>query len=174
MNLTVIKSKNAPKTLVHEISSLVDSYPNAYLNPSELPVLKVAKTFVYGFITLIALISALNIVNSTYNNIMTRSKELALLKAVGIEDRKLRKVITVESLLSAVNGSIIGILMSLGLTYYQYMRTRDTFWIYEKAVYLAPIKNISIAIFVAFILIYFSSIIPYRKMMKKNIVDELK
>ena len=173
-NISLVRNEKSSDKLSYDINGLVASYDDAFLNSSSMPMLKVAKIFIYGFISLIAIISALNIINSTYNNIMTRRRELALLKAVGIEERKLKKLISIESMLSAVNASLLAIVFSIILTYYQYRKAVEEVWFYEKAVYLAPVKQLVLAILVAFILIYISSMIPYSKMKKDNITNVLK
>lgn len=173
-NISLVRNEKSSDKLSYDINGLVSSYDDAFLNSSSMPMLKVAKIFIYGFISLIAIISALNIINSTYNNIMTRRRELALLKAVGIEEKKLKKLISIESMLSAVNASLLAIVFSIILTYYQYRKAVEEVWFYEKAVYLAPVKQLVLAILVAFILIYISSMIPYSKMKKDNITNVLK
>ena len=61
-----------------------------------------------GFTIVIALISAVNIVNTVTTNILLRSKEIAALKAIGMTRKQVKKMITFEGVLFGLYGVIIG------------------------------------------------------------------
>lgn len=68
----------------------------------------------YGFSAFIALISAIHIVNVLTSNIEKRKKEWALLKAMGMEKRQLKRMVLSEAYLYATYASILGMVMILG------------------------------------------------------------
>jgi len=67
----------------------------------------------YGLVTVISLIGALNIVNTIGTSLILRVREFGMLRAVGMTDGQLRGMVSLEGLLyglySAVPGSLIGI-----------------------------------------------------------------
>ena len=67
----------------------------------------------YGLVTVISLIGALNIVNTIGASLILRTRELGMLRAVGMTDGQLRGMVALEGVLyglaSSVPGSIIGI-----------------------------------------------------------------
>ncbi|MGN1124035.1 MAG: ABC transporter permease [Eubacterium sp.] len=80
----------------------------------------ILKVFVYGFISLISLITVANIINTVSTSIDMRRKEFAMLKSVGTTPKGFRKMIHLESLFYAIKALVFGIplsiLASFGLT----------------------------------------------------------
>ncbi|MCW3790158.1 ABC transporter permease [Paenibacillus sp. LS1] len=80
-----------------------------------------AKIFLYGFIGVIVLIAFLNILNTVSTNLILRTKEFAVLKAIGMTQRNVRKMILLEGILyglySALYGTVLGITLSYGIHY---------------------------------------------------------
>ncbi|MEK4274255.1 FtsX-like permease family protein [Paenibacillus sp. FSL R7-0026] len=78
-----------------------------------------ASIFLYGFIGVIVLIAFLNIMNTVSTNLILRTKEFAVLKAIGMTQRNVGKMILLEGVLygvyAAVYGSILGIALSYGI-----------------------------------------------------------
>lgn len=69
----------------------------------------VIQVFVYGFITLIMLITLANIINTVSTSISMRKKEFAMLKSVGMTARGFRKMACLESLFYGLRGLIFGL-----------------------------------------------------------------
>ncbi|WP_433753764.1 FtsX-like permease family protein [Paenibacillus amylolyticus] len=78
-----------------------------------------AKIFLYGFIGVIVLIAFLNILNTVSTNLILRTKEFAVLKAIGMTQRNIGKMILLEGVIyglyAAVYGSILGTVLSYGI-----------------------------------------------------------
>lgn len=166
------------KRLKDQLNLIKFNHPKMIAEASPLPTIKIMKLFVYGFITLIASIGALNIINSTYNNILTRRRELALIKAIGIEEKRLKRIILLESMISAFISSILAFVFSLLFTYWQYRVQVDAI---PKGIvqiligsYIFPMGYWAMGVAISFILIYVSAIIPYNRMSKDNITNILK
>lgn len=69
----------------------------------------------YGMLALAIVISILGIVNTLGLSVVERRREVGMLRAVGTSRRQVRRMITIESILIASYGAIIGI--TLGLVY---------------------------------------------------------
>lgn len=65
--------------------------------------------FLYGFITVVALIGITNIINTITTNMELRVPEFAMLRAVGMTGREFRRMIWLESLFYGGKALIIGI-----------------------------------------------------------------
>lgn len=78
-----------------------------------------AKIFLYGFIGVIVLIAFLNILNTVSTNLILRTKEFAVLKAIGMTQRNVGKMILLEGVIYGVYaagyGSILGTILSYGI-----------------------------------------------------------
>ncbi|MES9785006.1 FtsX-like permease family protein, partial [Bacillus thuringiensis] len=74
--------------------TIVNNYQENKTKKEEKLTLQV---LAYGFITVISLISSVNILNTITISIMTRRKELAALKSIGMSQKDLKKMITYEA-----------------------------------------------------------------------------
>lgn len=76
----------------------------------------VISIFIYGFISVIALIGSVNIVNTISTNIILRRRELSMLKAVGATQKGILKLVRLESLfhgmIAVIIGTVLGCLLS--------------------------------------------------------------
>lgn len=84
--------------------------------------------FIYGFMTVIALITIFNIVNSTAMSVSARMKQYGVFRAIGLTNRQLIKMITAEAFTYAVIGSIFGVAIGLLLNRYLYASMVTFHW----------------------------------------------
>ena len=67
----------------------------------------------YGLLGLALVISVLGIINTLSLSVIERTREIGLLRAVGVTRRQIRRMITLESVLVTVMGSVLGVLLGL-------------------------------------------------------------
>ncbi|MCK6073371.1 ABC transporter permease [Paenibacillus silvae] len=77
--------------------------------------------FLYGFIGVISAIAFLNILNTVSTNLILRTKEFAVLKAIGMTQKEIRKMVLLEGMFygifAAIYGSVLGTALSYGVSY---------------------------------------------------------
>ncbi|PYE48056.1 ABC transporter permease [Paenibacillus barcinonensis] len=73
--------------------------------------------FLYGFIGVIAAIAFLNILNTVSTNLILRTKEFAVLKAIGMTQKEIRKMVLLEGLFYGIFATVYGSLLGTGLSY---------------------------------------------------------
>lgn len=73
------------------------------------------KVMLYVLLGLALVIAALGIVNTLALSVLERTRELGLLRAIGMRRRQLMQMITVESVVIAVFGALLGVLVGVGL-----------------------------------------------------------
>ncbi|MFM7068680.1 MAG: ABC transporter permease, partial [Actinomycetes bacterium] len=71
---------------------------------------------VYGLLTLAIIIALVGIANTLSMSILERTRELGLLRAVGMNKRQLKATIRLESAIIAVFGTLIGLVVGIGLS----------------------------------------------------------
>lgn len=71
-------------------------------------------TTVYALLGLAVVIAVLGIVNTLALSVVERTREIGLLRAVGMKRGQLRLMITLESVIIAVLGAVLGLVMGLG------------------------------------------------------------
>ncbi|WP_454195522.1 ABC transporter permease [Nocardia sp. Marseille-Q1738] len=69
----------------------------------------------YGLLALAVVIAILGIVNTLALSVVERRREIGMLRAVGMQRMQVRRTIYLESMLIAVFGAIVGMLLGLGL-----------------------------------------------------------
>lgn len=166
-----------------EVTKYIDNY-NKISNNDKLAIMdsiEVAKKnnaliliisiFLYGFIAVIALIGVTNIFNVITTNMMLRSKEFAMLKAIGMTDKEFKKMINLESLLYGLKSLVIGLIIGLILSY-------KIFDIFSSNMlnssYMPPIKAIAISIIFVFLIIFITMRYSYNKINKQNIIETIR
>lgn len=70
---------------------------------------------IYALLALSVVIAVLGIVNTLALSVFERTREIGLLRAVGMTRRQLRRMITVESISTAVFGAVLGTVLGLVL-----------------------------------------------------------
>ncbi len=128
------------------------------------------KILLMGFTTVIALIGSVNIVNTVSTNIILRRKELAGLKAIGMTDKEVKNMITLEGMLFGVYGGIVGSIIGSILSYLLYKQMSGILGFD----YIFPIKYIVIAIIAVIFIGYISALIPLGRLKKDNIIEAIR
>ena len=74
-----------------------------------------ARIVLYGFLAIIGGISLLNIVNSISMSVSARMKQYGILRAIGMDDAQLKRMVSAEAGTYAVSGLVVGIVLGLVL-----------------------------------------------------------
>lgn len=72
--------------------------------------------FVYGFLVIITLVTIFNIMNSISMSVSARIKQYGAMRAIGIDDHQLTKMIAAEAFTYAFSGCIVGCIIGLLLS----------------------------------------------------------
>lgn len=83
---------------------------------------------VYGFLTMIAAITAFHIMNTIHMSIAANLKQYGAMRAIGMSSRQLVKMITAQAAAYAVTGSITGCILGAPLHMAVYVSLITTFW----------------------------------------------
>lgn len=68
---------------------------------------------VYGFLAIIALVTLLNIMNSISMSVSAKSKQYGAMRAVGMDNRQVTRMIAAETVTYALSGCVIGCIVGL-------------------------------------------------------------
>lgn len=74
-----------------------------------------ARIVLYGFLAIIGGISLLNIVNSISMSVSARMKQYGILRAIGMDDAQLKRMVSAEAGTYAVSGLVVGTALGLML-----------------------------------------------------------
>lgn len=125
--------------------------------------------FLYGFITVIALIGITNIFNTITTNMELRSREFAMLKSIGMTGKEFRRMICLESIFYGGKSLIIGILAGCGFSYLFYIALMDNM----DTSFKLPFTGIMIATAAVIVLLFTITRYSMGKINQKNIIETI-
>ena len=170
-----IDSKNANKTQ-EEIEKILGNADYRLMNIDEDAKMMdsfytLVAIFLYGFITVIALIGVTNIFNTITTNMNLRRREFAMLKSIGMTKKEFNRMIRLESFFYGMKSLIIGIPIGCVLSYLIYKALVSGNLIIK---YQLPISAIIIYAIAVFLLI--TTIMKYsiNKINKQNIIETIR
>lgn len=132
--------------------------------------LNVMNIFVYGFITVISLVSVTNIVNTISTNINLRKREFAIIKSIGVTPGGFNKIIYLESLLYGALALIYGIPIGIGVVAIMNIILSNVI----NFGLILPWMEIIISIVGIFVITFIASYIPMKKINKENIIENIR
>lgn len=172
-DMVELSKKSDSPMILEQVKALLIKYPSIKIQGFNIPLIKIMNIFAFSFILQIALIGILNIINSTYGSLAIRSREIALLKAVGIEESRLRQIVMYESVFSVLFAAIHSLWVTYLGTYLVYKMQETDLAIFDIK-YAYPIKYYVIGVVVSFILVYLFSYLPYKDVNKEHTTGILK
>lgn len=125
------------------------------------------KILLYGFVVVVSLIGCVNIINTLTTNIILRRREFAALKSIGLTQKGLRKMITLEGMLYGIMGSVYGAILGSILSYLIYNGISNV----REQSYMLPYEAIAIAAAGTMLIGYLSVLAPLKRLKKDNIID---
>jgi putative ABC transport system permease protein len=103
------------------VQAALAPYPNvqvqsrAQFDKSQTASVNTLLGLVYALLGLAVIIALIGIVNTLMLSVLERTREIGLLRAVGMKRRQIRTMIRSESVILAVFGAIIGTVIGTGL-----------------------------------------------------------
>ncbi|MCW2709630.1 MAG: hypothetical protein JWM22_3472 [Frankiales bacterium] len=122
-----------------------------------------------GLLLLSIVIAMLGIINTLALSVVERTRELGLLRAVGLQRRQLKRMIRVESVVIAVFGALLGTVVGVGFGYALVTALHDQ-GITEFAL---PIKRIVEVLVIAALGGVVAAALPARRAAKLKVLDAI-
>ena len=127
--------------------------------------------FLYGFITVIALIGVTNIFNTITTNMNLRRREFAMLRSIGMTEREFKRMISLESFFYGMNSLLIGVPVGTFLSYIVFkILMRGSF----QMKYEIPLAGIGIAVVAVFFLIWLIMNYSMGRIEKQNVIETIR
>jgi putative ABC transport system permease protein len=164
-------NKSGQEQTIDEIKGLLDSsvlfhdyrQKNAEVDQTFLTM----AVFIYGFVAVIALIGALNLINTMYTSVVAKTRNLGVMRAIGMSGDQLNKMVLVEALtyciIGYIAGCILGIALQKALIYNSLPRLTAT-WTF-------PLIQIPVILIVILIMTIISIINPLKRIKAKGISE---
>ncbi|WP_346931306.1 FtsX-like permease family protein, partial [Clostridium sp.] len=122
----------------------------------------------YSFVFIVATVSVINLINIMKMNVITRNKEIGMMRAIGLGQDEVKSMIRIEGFLYGLTASIVGSTLGSLLTYL----------IHAKVIYSTtwelPIITIMVISVVTITVTTLSSVLSSRQLFKTNIIDSIR
>ncbi len=124
----------------------------------------------YGLAGLILLPAALGLLNTLTINILERTREIGVIRAVGGSQRQVQRIVTAEALLLGIFGAALGVLAGVAMSYGFIGAFSALGW---EVPYIFPVAGIIAAIVVGVLIALFAGILPARSAARLDIIRAL-
>jgi putative ABC transport system permease protein len=122
----------------------------------------------YGLLGLSVIISLFGVVNTLVLSVFERTRELGMLRAVGMTRRQVRRMIRHESIITALIGGALGIAVGVFLAVLTTQALSD-----EGIVLAIPWLTIALFVFATIVAGMLAAVLPARRASRLNILEAL-
>jgi putative ABC transport system permease protein len=176
MMMINIKPGANTKTVAQEVTQVMKNYPQFSVEITSeyratLENLTSTGMNAFYFLGILILIpAALGLLNTLTINVLERTREIGIVRAVGGSRPQVQRMIVAEALLLCLFGAAVGVLAGVALSYGVTMAFSLVGW---KIAYVFPLMGIAAAVVIAVLLALFSSILPARNAARLDIIRAL-
>lgn len=148
------------------------------LNKNLFSALRLEKIAMFIILTLIVFVAAFNIVTSLIMLVMNKTKDIAILKAMGVTSKAVRRTFMLTGFLIGLSGTVTGLLGGLTLCgilkkYHFIELPKDIYYVSTLPVKVEPLDVTSVCI-AALIISFLATIYPSSRAAKMDPVEVLR
>jgi ABC-type antimicrobial peptide transport system permease subunit len=172
---TLLKVKGgASETNTAQIENALTAYPDAQVETAEqfkdgqIAGLNMALNIVYALLGLSVIVSLFGIINTLVLSVFERTRELGMLRAIGMTRRQVRRMVRHESIVTALIGATFGIAVGMFLAGIV-THALSKYGIVFAVPYLSLVVFGGIAILAGML----AAILPARRASKLNVLEAL-
>ena len=125
---------------------------------------------VYGFLGIIALITVFNINNSISMSVSARNKQYGIMRAIGMDNRQICKMICAETLTYAISGIVTGGILGL-LLHRNFFQTIIS--AYFGTPWTVPVKELLIILLVVVFASVTSVVKPVKRVLSNTVTETI-
>lgn len=133
-------------------------------------LLLLLNVFAYGFIILISLISAANVLSTISTNLALRTRDFAMMRSVGLSKRSLYRIAALECMIYCFRALLIGLPIGLIAHIVIYSIVQKALW----TAFAFPWQSLLVCISCVFAITFISILYTLTKMRKANLIDALR
>jgi putative ABC transport system permease protein len=173
--LGTTKAGTNPETVVSRIQRRLDvSYPIAQIQTrdqfvtDQLAQLNPIIALLYALLAISVIISIFGIVNSLVLSIFERTREIGMLRAIGLSRRQTRRMVRYESVITSVIGGILGTAVGVFFGFVMSKGLED-----QGIQFSVPVLQLIIFLIVSAVVGVLAAILPARRASRIRVLEAL-
>ncbi|MGN0065873.1 MAG: ABC transporter permease [Nocardioides sp.] len=123
---------------------------------------------IYGLLALSVVIAVIGIINTLSLSVIERTREIGLLRAVGLSRRMLRRMITLESVTIALMGAVLGLGLGVGIGVLLQRVLRE-----DLTVLAVPLQSLVVFLAVAVLFGVLAAVVPAVRASRMKVLDAI-
>jgi lipoprotein-releasing system permease protein len=149
------------------------------MNRNLFSALKLEKTVMFIILTLIVLVAAFNIASTLIMMVMAKTKDIAILKAMGATDRSIKKIFIFKGMVIGVVGTVLGVILGFILCtllkhYNIHELTGDVYYFTTSLPVRMEALDVFLIVSATFVICYLAALYPSRLAAKLNPVEAIR
>ncbi|MFW5936701.1 MAG: lipoprotein-releasing ABC transporter permease subunit [Desulfosalsimonas sp.] len=148
------------------------------MNRNFFSALELEKTAMFVILTLIILVAAFNIASTLIMMVMSKTRDIAILKAMGATARSIRKIFVFEGLVIGGIGTAAGTGLGLAgcflLKHYQFVELPGDVYYFTTLPVEVNVVDIAVIAAAALVICFLATLYPARKASRLNPVEALR
>ena len=125
--------------------------------------------FIYALLGLALLIAVLGIVNTLALSVIERTREVGLLRAIGVTRRQLRWMITLESVVISSLGAVLGVVLGIGFGLALLTAVRDE----GLDVIAVPFGQVGVFLVLSIVIGVLAAVLPARRAARLDVLEAI-
>ncbi len=148
------------------------------MNRNFFSALELEKTAMFVILTLIILVAAFNIASTLIMMVMSKTRDIAILKAMGATDRSIRKIFVFKGLviggIGTAAGTVLGLAGCFLLKHYQFVELPGDVYYFTTLPVRVEALDVCMIVGAALIICFLATLYPARKASRLNPVEALR
>ncbi|MCF8109879.1 MAG: lipoprotein-releasing ABC transporter permease subunit [Desulfobacteraceae bacterium] len=148
------------------------------MNRNFFSALKLEKTAMFVILTLIILVAAFNIASTLIMMVMSKTRDIAILKAMGATEKSIRRIFVFKGLVIGGVGTVIGTVLGIAgcflLEKYQFVDLPGDVYYFTTLPVEVRFFDVAAIIAAAMVICFLATLYPARKASRLNPVEALR